>query len=208
LSNIGCLDWEGTISMTYDTKQGSVKETLTNTSPIVIRPQMFVPEITPNSERGDYGHGQPEMKVSFGGGVPYYMVSGDFRWTRSGSYTSGSETCAQSGAHDIPSGVGVPVGEFGNMVLNGGGSDHGAQIFGIPFTCGTAACINTHFTDSCSTDGEPISSSDFVFMDIHVDLTNTAVHVSADGLSLSGTGAQSMYPSRVSGVWSFKAKTQ
>ena len=205
-NNIGCRDWVGNISMTYDMKLGSVTETLTNIQPIVIRPQMFTPEITPSPERGEYQ--QPEMKVSLSGAAPYYMVSGGFRWTRSGSYTSGSKTCTQSGTLDIPTGVGFPVGSFGNMVLNGGGSDHGAQIISLVITCGTAECIDTRYTDTCSTDSGSIPSWDLMQMDLHVNLTDPAVHVSADGLSLSGTGAQSAYPPRVTGTWSFKANTQ
>ena len=208
ITNIGCRHWVGNVSLTNDIKLGNVKETISTLTPLVAKPVMYWSPIVPDPEPGTYpATGIP--KYSLSGAAPYYAESGSFRWTRSGTYLSGSKTCTQSGTLDYSVKPNMPVAAFGNMVVDGA-SDHGVEILQPWETCNTSVgCWAFKFTDSCSaTPSALITSTSGIEMNVQQNLTQASPHLSVDGLSVNGTGAQTSNPSHVSGTWSFKANTQ
>lgn len=206
ITNIGCRQWTGSIDLTTNTGLGNVTEELFSTTPIVAETLTFWDSIVPGPEPGPYDTSVDHVSMS--GAAPIYFVSGNFRWTRNGTYTSGSDTCTQAGTQDFTMSARFPVGAFGNMVVEGA-SNHATQVISFPSLCSTSqGCIDAQYTDSCYP-GVPISSFEISGMGITINLADSPPHmVSSNGLSVSGTGAQANNPSQVTGTWSFNAQTR
>jgi hypothetical protein len=202
ITNIGCRAWTGTFNLVNNVGPGSVQETLTGT--ITAKPVQFAPSITPAPDPGPYDKSVDHISMS--GGTYIYAESGAFHWSRSGTYFSSSKTCIQSGTLDYGPIAMHPVGGFGDMVLSGA-SDHVAHILTPGDTCSSpVGCWAAAFDDSCSL-YNPTTSTDFTSMMV-MTLPNGSTHLSADGLSVTGTGAETLNPPKVTGTWSFTAQTR
>jgi hypothetical protein len=202
VTNIGCRDWTGSVSMTKPLTGG--QETLTMTN-IVMKNAMAntasaAPQ--PGGEPGTYPM-NPGEQIPQPYGYVYYNASGSATWT----YNEKTTNCTSTGSKSFPLYNPSPTHTFSNWTPPGPAA-HGHFLTGF---LGMTNYLQLSYTKSCTDSlGKVTTTTEYpgTGLDVATLIDDASVHISpGTGLSMSGTAAQTGEAATATGTWSFTGAT-
>jgi len=201
VTNIGCRDWTGSLSMTKPLHSG--QETLT-VSTIVLKNQLPTAAPLPGSDPTTYPLPVGTTnQISLGFGFVYANASGTAVWSYNDTTGSGSSTCTYAGGKTFSIASTTPKYQFSNWTPPGTAA-HGVNLLGV---LDATLSSQLSYVETCT--GSPATTVIAgTQLDVAVLIFDPATRISTTGLSLSGTGAQTTDPLHATGTWSFTGSTQ
>jgi hypothetical protein len=201
LTNIGCRDWTGSLSMTKPLNTGQETLTISN---IVLKNLMPTAAPLPGNDPTTYPLPTGTTnQISLGFGFVYANASGNAVWTYNDTTGSGSTLCTSAGTKTFPIDAPAQARHQFSSWTPPGTAAHGVSFLGIlPF----AMVTQLSYVETCasgSTTHYPGTQ-----LDVTTFISDPTFRISANGLSLSGTQAQTGDPTHITGTWSFTGSTQ
>jgi hypothetical protein len=201
-TNVGCRDWTGSLSMKKPLHTGQETLTISN---IVLKNLLPTAAPLPGNDPTTYPLPTGTTnQISLGFGYVYANASGTAVWNYNDTTGSGSSTCTYAGSKTFA--IDKPAAakhQFSNWTPPGTAA-HGLNLLGIL----DAAAMTTQlsYVETCT--GSPQHTYyPGTTLDVTALIFDPAVRISAGGLSLSGTQAQTGDPAHITGTWSFTGST-